>query len=490
MAYYSDITRYRNTRQHSALVESINRIISSPLGVVILGALTLISYVFSLEIVFYTFVVLYAIYVGIFADDFTPLMPLFILCYITPSPTNNPGSNGQSIFFGTSGIYLIAIVTIGILVLLGRIAFDPNMGLRRLFGTKRALLPGMLVLGASYFLSGILHPEYAEYAKGNLLFAFIQFASLFLLYFIFSATINWEDFDFDYFASIGLIVGVVVAAEVGYTYLVEDVIQNGVIRRDIIQTGWGCYNNIGAIISMSIPFAFYFASRKKGNSAFLLIACLLFVSAVFTCSRGSIVGAVFAFIASFIYTFIKCVNKIEFRVTSFLFLAALIVGVWTFRDRLILIFRDLPHIIVWGEESIVINDSDRFDIYKNGIKIFLRNPIFGQSFFPIEYNGMGTHILTEQFSSFFPPRWHNTIVQMMASCGVVGLVAYLYHRISTLRLYASKPTQANTYLLFYVGTLLGMSLLDCHFFNVGPVLFYSMAAAVAEFASDPMEYTY
>ena len=32
-----------------------------------------------------------------------------------------------------------------------------------------------------------------------------------------------------------------------------------------------------------------------------------------------------------------------------------------------------------------------------------------------------------------------------------------------------------------------MSLLDCHFFNVGPVLFYSIALAVMEFGQEPVE---
>ena len=487
MIYYNDTANHHGLGQNSAFIQNINGVIQSPLGVCLLGAFTLIAFIFSLELVFYTFVVLYAIYVALFADDFKPLMPLFILCYIAPSRINNPGENLNSIFFGETGLYIIVIVSIGVLFLLGRILFDPNMGFRRLFGTKRTLLLGMLALGASYFLSGILHPQHAEYAKGNLLFASIQFASLFLLYFIFSATIDWTKFNFDYFASIGLVVGIVVAAEVGHVYFVENIIQNGTIARENIQTGWGCYNNIGAIISLSIPFAFYFACRKKRSSVFLLLACLLLISAILSCSRSSIVGAVFAFTVSFIYTFIKCNNKVEFRVASFLFLAALIVGVWIFRERLGLIFRDLPSIFVFGEESIIINDSDRLSIYKEGIKRFLENPIFGEGFFPIGYDVIMTHIQTEQFSSFFPPRWHNTIIQMMASCGSVGVLAYLYHRISTLKLYVDKPTRANTYLLFYVGTLLGMSLLDCHFFNVGPVLFYSMAGAVAEFAPNPFE---
>ena len=38
----------------------------------------------------------------------------------------------------------------------------------------------------------------------------------------------------------------------------------------------------------------------------------------------------------------------------------------------------------------------------------------------------------------------------------------------------------HTFLAISLGVLLGTALLDCHFFNVGPVLFYSMALAFAE----------
>jgi O-antigen ligase len=86
-----------------------------------------------------------------------------------------------------------------------------------------------------------------------------------------------------------------------------------------------------------------------------------------------------------------------------------------------------------------------------------------------------------EFSAFFPSRWHNTIIQLLASCGVVGLLAYCYHRYQTIRLFVKKRTTVNVYIGIYIVTLLGMSLLDCHFFNVGPVLFYSIALAVMEY---------
>lgn len=389
----------------------------------------------------------------------------------------------QGLFYGSTAICLGVTVSVGVLVLLLRITFDKSFGWRRMFTMKRTLAVGLLALGTSYLLSGIGHEQYLEYAKGNLLFALIQFASLFLLYFIFSCTVKWEKFDLDYFAWTGLIIGLVVAAEVCIIYIVNDVFVGGSILRERIYSGWGCYNNIGAMISLSIPFAFYFACTKKRSSLFFAVACLLLIAVFFSASRGSTLGAVIIFLISLGYTFFKCKNKKEFRISLLILVGIIAVCELVFHEQLSHAFEMIPGLSHVDNDQVVLDDSGRIEIYKNGIKIFLRHPIFGQSFYPIEYD-LYSFSQLQQFKSFFPPRWHNTVVQMLTSCGLVGMIAYSYHRIDTIRLFWKKRTTINTFIFFYMITLLIMSLLDCHFFNVGPVLFYSTALAVAEFGQE------
>ncbi len=474
--------------KNSAAVKKTNRIICSAWGVGILGVLTVLAFAFSLEAEFYTIVVFYTIYVGLFADDLSPIMPLFVFCYVTPSINNNPGMSNQGLFYGSSGVYLVCIVSVAVLTLLLRIAFDKDFGLRRLFTTKRTFLYSILALGATYFLSGILHPQYLEYAKGNLLFAFIQFASIFLLYFILSASVKWDQFNLDYFAWSGLIMGFVVSAEIICIYSMNNVIIDGSIIRSNIYSGWGCYNNIGAIISMSIPFAFYFAARKKRSSIFFLLACLLLIMVVLSGSRGSLVGAIIAFLICFIYTNFHGSYKKEYRITAITLLCLISVTALIFPHQIDQMFDHLPNIAHIEDGTLVTNDSGRIEIYKKGWKVFLHNPIFGQSFYPIEYELYGFAQMPE-FHSFFPPRWHNTVIQMLASCGIVGMLAYSYHRIDTFIMYFKKRTLTNAYILFFIITLGTMSLLDCHLFNVGPVLFYSIALAVMEFGQEKLVQT-
>jgi hypothetical protein len=124
--------------------------------------------------------------------------------------------------------------------------------------------------------------------------------------------------------------------------------------------------------------------------------------------------------------------------------------------------------------------SKRDLLFINGMKQFRQYPIFGGTFFPQGEYVPRDWAELEAFSSFFPPRWHNTLVQIAASCGIVGLAAYVIHRIQTVRLFLRHRNTENLFIAIYIVALLVAGLLDNHFFNVGPVLVYSMALAFAE----------
>ena len=144
---------------------------------------------------------------------------------------------------------------------------------------------------------------------------------------------------------------------------------------------------------------------------------------------------------------------------------------------------EVPSIINTSNNSLSFNDSSRFNIYKEGFKAFLKYPVFGQSFFPTDFVPYDFSIL-DSFSSFFPPRWHNTIIQILSSCGIVGILAYLFHRFQTIKLFFKNRSLEKSFIFLSILVLLLTSMLDCHFFNIGPTLFYSMALAFSEKISE------
>ena len=464
------------------MAEKRNRFFCSPAWVIFLGILTFAAFVFSKELLFYCFVAVYGIGILLFGADLAPIMPLFLLCYITPSPSNNPGQSEEGLFYGASGGVILGLAVLAVLSLLLRITFDKRIGWKKLFKTPRTLLPGILALGIAYLASGIGSRYYAEDVYRNLAFALIQLASILLLYFVFSATVDWKKFDFEFLAWSGLVPGLVVLAELAWIYLTRNVLANGAIDRDLLFTGWGVYNNMGAIIVTAIPFALYQAQRKKHGSIYLILAFILAVGVVFSCSRSSIVFTALIMIPAFVYTLVKTENKKESGITSAILALLLVGAAAVFWKQLVSTFENVPPIADVIDGKLVWNHTGRFEIYKEGFSRFLQNPVFGQGFFHRGYDFPEFSVM-EGFSSFFPPRLHNTVIQILASCGIVGLLAYGYHRVQTICLLVKRRSVENTYIGFYLLALLGMSLLDCHFFNVGPILFYSIALAVAEFAN-------
>lgn len=465
--------------KNSKFIITFNKFAISPYATILWAIGAFVCHIFSLELLYYSLICLYATLILMFADNFLPIMPLFIFCYLTPTEKNNPGIFQSSIFYGSTGISILIMLSPVIVTAMLRICLDKNIGIKKLFLKKRSLTIGFLALGIAYILSGIGRPNYFEIFQNNLISSLIQFVSIFFLYFLFSATVDWEKSPKNYFAWVGICMGLLVSAELLEIYIVKDVIQNGSIKRSLILTGWGHYNNIGAIIAMSIPFAFYMCCKSKNSYIFLAISLVLLISLFLSCSRGSIVCGTLIFVISLIVAFIKADNKKRFRIPTLIMFSLGLILMFIFKNYLLLLFKNVPSIINQNSSSLSFNDSSRFDIYKKGFEAFLKFPILGQSFFPYTYVPYGFSTV-QTFNAFLPPRWHNTIIQILATCGIIGIIAYAIHRYQTIKLFVKKPTVEKTFIGLSILVFLLMSLLDCHFFNIGPALIYSMSLAFAE----------
>ena len=481
---------------------SINAFLATPYATAIFATLTLLSFAFALELLLYSLVILYALYLCLFGEDFFPLIPAFFFCYVSPAPSNNPARAEGSIFNGAMGIIVLGFAAIAVVSILLRIAFDENMGFKRLFTQKRRLTWGFLALGAAYLLSGIGNFNYTQVVWKNLFFAALQFLALFLLYFLFTGTTDWKKKDKNYLPWSVIFLSLLVTGELLIVFLTGNVFVEGAIDRGKIFAGWGTYNNMGAMISLGIPFAFYLATTSKRGHWFVPLALLLLIAVFFTCSRTSCLFAVLLFIACFILTAIKTKDKKSFWITVGGIGAVGLAVALTFHNQVAAMFFKLPAIFNGGNPDLypdyqgnlagtgnqlggilgLFNDSNRFETYQGGLNAFVQNPVFGESFFQSGYVPYSFATL-ENFNGFFPPRWHNTFIQILASCGTVGMIAYLFHRIQTAILFFKQPSLYKTFVGLGVLLLLLMSLLDCHLFNIGPAFFYSICLAFAENAT-------
>lgn len=463
--------------RQSPRVQAINSFLRSPGYILALSLLTVVCNLLGFELVYYTLVIALGLYVITLSKDLLPIMPMIMLCYIVPSVKNNPGRHGDSIFsFSNGGAYILALASVVVVFLIWRLISDKEMG-SAFLTRKRSLVSGMLFLGVGYLLSGIGSYRYFDVFGRNLLFAFLQFISIALLYFLFTATVDWFNVPKDYLAWMGLGIGFTVLPQLLMAYLSGQAFMEGTgtMDRELIYTGWGMHNNIGGLMVMMIPFAYYLAYTKKHSWVYNLLGTILLGGVMLSCSRTAMaVGAGIYLVCAVILLKNKRTRKENLWVYCIGALAVL--GfVAVFFEKLMEIFS-----LFFEEIGLV---SKRDVLLENGLKKFGNDPIFGGSFFfkgtpgefvPWDFSEQAT------FSSFFPPRWHNTLVQIAASCGVVGLVGYGFHRFQTFRMLWRNRSTENLFIALYLAVLLLCSLMDCHFFNVGPVLFYSMALAFAE----------
>ena len=461
-----------NRIKQNRVIASINRFTESPWFVGLVCLMTAICNVFGAELYFYPLMILFGIYIALFGRDFLPCMSIVICCYIAPSVLNNPGRNENSIFYPENGgIVLVVCFVLFVIATVIRLITDKELGGKGFFLRKRKLALGMVVLGCAYLLAGAFSGRYFENGFHNPMFALIQFVSIFAFYWFFCGTVKWEQVNPGYFAWVGLGVGLTVCAEIIGIFVTEQVIVNSKIQTGLIASGWGNANNIGCMVAMMIPFTIGIARRTGKTWLFCTLGIVMLLITCLTCSRTAIGVGVIIYILSMIPSLRDKSQRKQvliFNALAFLLVIALF---FVFKGYLARLFTEL--------RSRGLNPRMREIIYPEGLRTFLKNPIFGEGFYP------GTDKIYEwssldRLKAFLPARWHNTVIQLLASCGIVGILAYSFHRFQTLRLFWQKRKTPILYVGFSLMALLLMSLLDCHFFNIGPTLFYSMALAFGE----------
>ena len=75
---------------------------------------------------------------------------------------------------------------------------------------------------------------------------------------------------------------------------------------------------------------------------------------------------------------------------------------------------------------------------------------------------------------------HNTYIQILASCGIIGILTYIYHRIETIKLFFKTKNLSNILICITLIGFLLISLFDCHFHNMGPGFLYSALLILSE----------
>ena len=460
---------------------AIKKYLYSVFHIAFVSAVTACANLFGWELPVWWIFALLVVLTVLFAEDALPLAPLMCCGYVTVSASNNPAAEvGTSLFYSKSAlVQLFVIAAVIVAALVARVAFDLSKprSVVRMRSTPK-LGAGILLLGLAYLTAGLTAARYYAPQWKSSLFGLVQLACIAVPYFLFHYTVNWHNVPRLYLAKIFVGLGFAVTAEVVGMYVKAfAALPEGVpFNREMLLTGWGIYNNVGFMIAFCIPFAFNLALRCRHSYVYALIADIFEVALVLTQSRGSILCGTTIFVACVIYTSVKLKGKYRWTTlgAGAGFFAVLGVAAAVFHTEVAALFDSMKQA---GFES-----SARWVTYREGLKQFAESAqsvFFGNGF----YSCQGYRFGNLPADSFLPPRYHNTVVQLLASGGLMAMVCYLCHRYQTLRLCLVRPTPEKLFALAAILALTLTSMVDCHFFNMGPTLVYSVVLIFTEDAS-------
>ena len=458
---------------NTKFVQALRGFFRSPYYCLLAAALMAVSEIFSFELPVYYIYLALAIFCIFFCEDTLGIMPLVCCGYMTFSAPNNPGKFPEtSLFRQPNGIMQLAfILTAAVILFLGRLVVSCMEQPRK---RVPRLTCGFVALGIAYLLAGVFS---GSYAFNTVLYGFVQIVSLAFFYFFFYYTVDWRSVKASYFATVFCAVGLGMVAEIVAMYFLPGVFVDGQLNRGALYTGWGVYNNVGCVMAMCMPAPFYFAATKKNGWVYSIVGCVFFLAVVLTQSRGSVLSAVALFLICVVAVLIRA-EKYE-KLWNGIVLGAFVLAL----GITLAIKRDAMDVFFFSLFKSGMDSSGRVEIYKKCWETFRAHPAFGVGFYAAPGYVAGSP------GDFIPPRAHDTYFQLLASGGVVAMLAYLYHRGESLWVFFRHPTAEKSFAFFCICGLIFTSLLDCNFFNIGPGLLYGVLLVCGE-CTDPFNKLY
>ena len=329
---------------------------------------------------------------------------------------------------------------------------------------------GSAFLGMAVFCGGLLINGFfsAHYTVSDTLYPISFLLSLLVVYLLFAAFVRFDDSAVDYFMTCMLALGLIISAELLISYATGIVrFENGNVVKESVMLGWGVWTAIGGMLAFLMPACFYFAHSHRRGWMFYLLGLLEYLCIFLSQSRGALLfGTLVLGLCVLVCCFSGKNRKLNRIITGGILLIG-IVGVLALWKPIMSV---LHNYLEYG-----LDDNGRYDKWRVGWQNFLDYPVFGAGFYTKFTYG-------DWQKDVYPYLYHNTLIQILSSCGVVGFAAYLYHRYTTVKLVLIRPNPCKIFLGIGILGLISFSLLDVLFFNTYPTIIYSLMLLFMEAA--------
>ena len=450
--------------KNSAFINGLKYFLESVYFPFLCMAVALLCYYTGLDILLICYLGASAVLIVLLLEDITPVLNVLLYVRVCLSVKNNPEYGGVPL---TQWGMLIPAIIIGAAAVAALIYRAVIMFKRAQFKPTN-MLYGMAAFSAVIFLGGL---GAKDYSPQNLMFAAFMFLALVVVYAIAKDNIRCNEKTFMQIAWALVAFSVLLVVELAVNYItVDGIIVDGKIVRGAIIFGWGPYTSYGVLSVMTLPAVTYLAGKLKYGFLLTAYAIVVAGATILSCARQGIVALIIIYPVCLLILLIKGQNKFANACVVTVLLAVCVILFAVYFERVAGFFKTLfANVIVDGE----LDGSGRMKLWRQGIINFKNYPVFGIGFYT-------DTIYDYKVFRFLPYVYHNTIVQMLGACGIVGIIVYGVHRVQTVLCYFKKVTVERTLIVLAGMSILITSLLDVHLFGIWLTMVYGFYVAVLE----------
>ena len=444
-----------------------NKIISAIAGFIdkkyfpfIAGAVIAVLHITGLNEAGFIFIGLLLSFINICSPNIRPAIPVVFTAVLVVSTRAEKMETTVDYFTAPAVIAVIAVVVVSVIVTaLLRLYFDKS--LPACF-KKRRLTYGFIAFSAVLVLGGVGTPYFAVDSLG---LAFSMILTGLVFYMFFSGTLVRRDDDMEYLGYSCMTVAAVIIVELVALYI--RVYKPGMpldsAFKDKLFIGWGISNPIGELSAFMLAPTFMFAYKKKHGWLYYIFAAATMAAVYLSLSRNALLIGGAAFVVMTIVCIIGSKNRIGISAVAGAIAVALIFTFSLGKNT-----EAVKNVFAFFKDAM-LNDRGRFELWRRFMGYFAEYPVLGAGFAACGSIGKASMKMA-----------HNTIFQILGSCGVVGMIAHVYHRVQTVLIFTKKPNVARTAIGGALLTYVLMGLLDPIYFFANFTLYYTIMLVFSE----------
>ena len=350
---------------------------------------------------------------------------------------------------------------------------------RNIFKRCGSFLWGILILDVAFMLNGVLSPVWDP---RNLFYGALNAFVLTAVYLIFVGVLSVTENAVPYLCKVMVCFGYMIFAQTLilcaklyinnqfflHHYATGEII--GIDRGNIFFS-WGIPTIIGAAVVLAIPSAFYLAKNHRFG-LFYYISAFVFLGMTFVINTrsASLCGAFVTLVCIIICCFSGKNRKANSIFTLAILIISIIVGLIMIKKfNMTAIIKELLAFFRFDKTEDV-----RLAIWEHGWEVFKGAPYFGTGFV---YDGNIDRIV---FNNIYSNMYHNIIVEMFATMGILGALGFLIHLLSMAKVFFVRFSADKMLVLMTPILILIMSLFDNFFFYPNFQIVYAIFFAVAD----------